>query len=55
MKKWLITIYAEDEKAALRHIAIVNEAFQIASEHNLPLKELYAGDKDNECLTISEL
>ena len=42
MKKWNITITAENETEALTLIDLLKNTFQIASKFDLPLDHIYA-------------
>lgn len=55
-KRWIIEITAENEERAERYLKLLQECFEIAVKHNLPMDAATMSDPDrNEILTCKKL
>ena len=55
-KRWVIKITAENEERAERYLKMLQECFEIAVKHNLPIDDAIMSDPDrDEILTCKKL
>jgi hypothetical protein len=55
MKRWKIEVVATDEAQASKILKIMSDAFQIASNHNLPMDSMFFDMKGNKEMSSCEI